>query len=130
MGCPAARAGPRPAPSEYVLMLHDHLCQAGVREACEITLVLPLSSPVPPSPETSRALIAAFAERNIRFKANRRIAAVDAARKVATLDDGSVLDYELFLGVPRHRAPAVVEASGPKDKQRFGASRRARWFGL
>lgn len=101
-----------PAPSECVLMLHDYLCQAGVREACEITLVLPLPSPVPPSPETSRALIAAFAERDIRFMPNRRIAAVDAARKVATLDDGSVLDYELFMGVPKHRAPAVVEASG------------------
>jgi sulfide:quinone oxidoreductase len=101
-----------PAPSECVLMLHDYLSRAGVRDACEITLVLPLPSPVPPSPETSRALIAAFAERDIRFMPNRRIAQVDARRKVATLDDGSSLDYELFLGVPKHRAPAVVEASG------------------
>jgi sulfide:quinone oxidoreductase len=101
-----------PAPSECVLMLHDYLSQAGVRDACEITLVLPLSSPVPPSPDTFRALIAAFAGRDIRFMPNRRIAALDAARKVATLDDGSTLDYELFLGVPRHCAPAVVEASG------------------
>jgi sulfide:quinone oxidoreductase len=101
-----------PAPSECVLMLHDYLLKAGVREACEITLVLPLPSPVPPSPDTSKALIAAFAERGIRFMPNRRIAAVDAARKVATLDDGSELAYELFLGVPKHRAPAVVEAGG------------------
>ena len=28
------------------------------------------------------------------------------------LDDGSELPYDLFLGVPKHRAPAVVEASG------------------
>jgi sulfide:quinone oxidoreductase len=101
-----------PAPSECALMLHDYLLKAGVRAACEITLVLPLPSPVPPSPETSKALLAAFAERGIRFMPNRRIAAVDAARKVATLDDGSELAYELFLGVPKHRAPAVVEAAG------------------
>jgi sulfide:quinone oxidoreductase len=101
-----------PAPSECALMLHDYLGSAGVRGACEITLVLPLPSPVPPSPDTSRALIAAFAERAIRFMPNRRIAAVDAARRVATLDDGSQLPYALFLGVPKHRAPAVVEASG------------------
>jgi sulfide:quinone oxidoreductase len=101
-----------PAPSECALMLHDYLLKAGVRAACEITLVLPLPSPVPPSPETSKALLAAFAERGIRFMPNRRIAAVDAARKVATLDDGSELAYELFLGVPKHRAPAVVEACG------------------
>jgi len=101
-----------PAPSECVLMLHDHLSTRGVRDQCDITLVLPLPSPVPPSPDTSKALIAAFAERGIRFMPNRRIAAVEAARRVATLDDGSELPYELFLGVPKHRAPAVVEASG------------------
>ena len=101
-----------PAPSECALMLHDYLSNAGVRSACEITLVLPLSSPVPPSPDTSKALLAAFAERGIRFVPDRRVAAVDASRRVATLDDGSELAYALFLGVPKHRAPDVVEASG------------------
>jgi len=89
-----------PAPSECVLMLHDYLSTLGVRDQCDITLVLPLPSPVPPSPDTSKALVAAFAERGIRFMPNRRIAAVDAARRVATLDDGSELPYELFLACP------------------------------
>jgi sulfide:quinone oxidoreductase len=75
-------------------------------------MVLPLPSPVPPSPETSKALISAFAERNIHFMPNRRVAAVDPVRRVASLDDGSELPYDLFLGVPKHRAPNVVEASG------------------
>lgn len=101
-----------PAPSECALMLHDLLVSRGVRDRCEITFVQPLPSPVPPSPETSKALLAAFAERGITFMPNRRVAAVDADRKVARLDDGSELPYELFLGVPKHRAPAVVEASG------------------
>jgi sulfide:quinone oxidoreductase len=101
-----------PAPSECVLMLHDLLTSRGVREQCEITLVLPLPSPVPPSPETSRALMAAFAERGIRFMPNRRVSAVDAQRRVATLDDGSELAWDLFLGVPKHRAPAPVRAAG------------------
>jgi sulfide:quinone oxidoreductase len=43
---------------------------------------------------------------------NRRVAAVDASRRVATLDDGAELHYDLFIGVPKHRAPAVIEASG------------------
>ncbi|MBX9963514.1 MAG: FAD-dependent oxidoreductase [Burkholderiales bacterium] len=101
-----------PAPSECVLMLHDMLVGRGVRDRCEITLVLPLPSPVPPSPETSKALLAAFDERGIRFMPNRRVAAVDAGRRMAKLDDGSELAYDLFLGVPKHRAPAVVEAAG------------------
>jgi len=101
-----------PAPSECALMMHDYLLTRGLREQCSITMVLPLPSPVPPSPETSKALIAAFAERDIVFMPNRRVASVDARRRVAALDDGSELPYDLFLGVPRHRAPAVVEASG------------------
>ena len=101
-----------PAPSECALMMHDYLLTRGLREQCSITMVLPLPSPVPPSPETSKALIAAFAERDITFMPNRRVASVDSGRGVAVLDDGSELPYDLFLGVPRHRAPAVVEASG------------------
>jgi len=101
-----------PAPSECALMLHDFLTTAGVRGQCEITMVLPLPSPVPPSPDTSKALIAAFAERDIKFMPNRRVAAVNPGRRIVSLDDGSELPYDLFLGVPKHRAPAVVENSG------------------
>lgn len=56
-----------PAPSECALLLHDYLATRGVRDACEISFVLPLGSPVPPSPEMSRALVTCFAERGITF---------------------------------------------------------------
>ena len=104
-----------PAPSECALMLHDYLVQRGVRDQCQISLVLPLSSPVPPSPETSRALIAAFAERGIEFTAARRVASVDNARNVAVLDDGREMPFDLFLGVPKHRVPVVVLESGMSE---------------
>src|SRR5690606_19845966 len=61
-----------PAPSEAALMLHDHLLERGVRERCEITLVMPFKTPVPPSPDTSTALLAAFAERGIAFVPERK----------------------------------------------------------
>ena len=101
-----------PAPSEAALLLHDYLTERGLRDNCEITMVHPLPSPVPPSPDTSRALIDAFAERGIRFLPNRRVKALDAARGVAILDDGNELPYGLFLGVPKHRAPDVAIRSG------------------
>jgi sulfide:quinone oxidoreductase len=101
-----------PAPSEAALLLHDHLMRRGIREQCTITLVMPFGSPVPPSPDTSRALIAAFAERDIMFVPNRKVRELSAARRVAVLDDGSELPYDLFLGIPKHVAPRVVEASG------------------
>jgi sulfide:quinone oxidoreductase len=101
-----------PAPSEAALLLHDYFTARGVREDCEISFVIPFGSPVPPSPETSRALVTAFAERDIAFVPGRRVSALDPARHVAVLDDGSEMPYDLFLGVPRHRAPDVVLASG------------------
>jgi sulfide:quinone oxidoreductase len=101
-----------PAPSEAALLLHDDLLTRGVREDCEISFVIPFGSPVPPSPETSRALVAAFAERDIEFVPDRRVSSLDPERRVAVLDDGSEMPYDLFLGVPKHRAPDVVIASG------------------
>jgi sulfide:quinone oxidoreductase len=101
-----------PAPSECALMLHDYLVTRNVRQNCEIDFVLPLSSPVPPSPETSRALVAAFDERGIKFHPNKRVASIDAAKKTAILDDGMEMDFDLFFGVPKHRAPLVVLNSG------------------
>src|SRR6266851_1774500 len=94
-----------PAPSEAALMMHDYLTTRGIRSACEITLILPLETPVPPSPETSRALIAAFAERNITFVADREVKSIDVKRRVAIIDDGREFPYDLFLGVPVIRAP-------------------------
>ena len=101
-----------PAPSECALLLHDELTARGVRDACEITFVIPLGTPVPPSPETSAALVKEFAERDITLIAGRRVGALDPARSVAILDDGTELPFDLFLGVPKHRAPDVVIASG------------------
>lgn len=110
-GCGAPYKCP-PAPSECALMLHDYLTERGVRDQCQIDFVLPLSSPVPPSPETSKALLAAFAERNITFTPGRRVASIDNARGVAVLDDGSERSFDIFFGVPRHHVPSVVQDSG------------------
>ncbi len=101
-----------PAPSEAALLLHDYLSTRGVRDDCEISLTIPFGTPVPPSPDTSRALVDAFAERGIEFVPSRRVSSLDPARRVAVLEDGSELPYDLFLGVPKHRAPDVVVASG------------------
>jgi len=105
-----------PAPSEAALLLHDYLSTRGVRANCEISFVIPLGSPVPPSPDTSRALVAAFAGCDIEFVPGRRVSSLDGARGVVILDDGSEMPYDLFLGVPKHRAPDVVVASGMIDE--------------
>jgi sulfide:quinone oxidoreductase len=101
-----------PAPSETALMMHDHLVARGSRDRSSISLVMPMGVPIPPSPAASAALLEAFAERGIDWHPERLVRELDAARKVAILTDGSEMPYDLFLGVPVHRVPAVVAASG------------------
>ncbi|HMU95116.1 MAG TPA: FAD-dependent oxidoreductase, partial [Anaerolineales bacterium] len=84
-----------PAPSEAALLTHDYLTERGIRADCEISLVMPFGIPIPPSPETSAALMAAFKERGIRFVPNRLVRALDGARRVAILDNGDEMPYDL-----------------------------------
>jgi len=101
-----------PAPSEAAILLDEHLRARGVRDDIRIQVVIPFGTPLPPSPDTSEAILAKFAERSIEFVPGRRVVALDAATREAVLDDGTRLPFDLFLGIPVHRAPAVVEASG------------------
>jgi sulfide:quinone oxidoreductase len=101
-----------PAPSEAAILLDEYLRERGVRGDVQIQVVIPFGTPIPPSRATSEAIVATFAERGIGFVPDRKVAALDPATHEAVLDDGRRLPYDLFLGVPVHRVPAVVEASG------------------
>jgi sulfide:quinone oxidoreductase len=101
-----------PAPSETALLLHDYLTERGRRDATTISVVMPFGTPIPPSPDSSRAILAAFAERGITFVKDSLVRALDPSRRVAVLGDGTELPYSLFLGVPVHRVPEVVVQSG------------------
>lgn len=100
-----------PAPSETALLMHEFLADKGHRDQSGISLVMPFGVPIPPSPEASAALLTAFAERGIGWHPERLITGLDAERKVALLDDGGEMPFDLFLGVPVHKAPAVVAES-------------------
>lgn len=99
-----------PAPAECALMMHDYVKARGLEGVTRITLVNPLPSPVPPSPETSKAILAAFEERGITFLGSTRVTAVEG--KTVTLDNGATLPCDLFLGVPKNRAADVVVEAG------------------
>ena len=101
-----------PAPSEAALLIHDYLVTRGIRVDCEISLVMPFGLPIPPSPDTSKALLKEFADRNIRFIPKKLVRAINPAKHSAILDDGTEMPFELFLGIPKHCVPKVVEESG------------------
>ncbi|QBR93778.1 NAD(P)/FAD-dependent oxidoreductase [Nocardioides euryhalodurans] len=101
-----------PAPSETALMVHDFLTGRGLRERSEIELVMPLPRPIPPSPQASEAVLEAFAERGIGFRPGAMVRSVEDRGRRLVCSDGDTLDCDLLLAVPKHRAPAVVVASG------------------
>ncbi|MFN8156900.1 MAG: FAD-dependent oxidoreductase [Candidatus Nanopelagicales bacterium] len=101
-----------PAPSETTLLMHDHLERKGLLDRSRIHLVMPLPVPIPPSPQASTTILEAFEQRGITFHGSVLIQGLDAERRVAMLSDGSEIEYDLFLGVPVHRAPSVVVESG------------------
>ena len=101
-----------PAPSEAALLLDEYLNRKGVRQQCKITLILPFILPIPPSLGTSKALLKAFAERDIDYIHENMVESIDPLKRTANLDDGTVLPFDLFLGIPEHRVPEVVLQSG------------------
>lgn len=101
-----------PAPSETALLLHDYLTARGRRDAVTISVVMPFGTPIPPSPDTSRAILAAFEERGITFVKDNLVQAFDRARHVVLLSDGNEMACDLLLGIPVHRVPQVVVESG------------------
>lgn len=101
-----------PAPSETALLVHDLLLRRGLRDRSEVSLVMPLGTPIPPSPPASAAILSAFAERGIRWCPNQQIVSLDPGTKTARTTTGDDIPFDLFLGVPVHVAPEVVRASG------------------
>ena len=65
-----------------------------------------------PRPRRRRRWSTAFAERGIASSPAARSPRSTSARRVVVLDDGGELPYDLFLGVPKHRAPESWSASG------------------
>ena len=101
-----------PAPAETALLLDDYFRRRGCRKATEITVVSPLPVPVPPSPATSEALLAAFAARDIRYVGGQMVTQCDSTTHTIATVEGEEIQCDLFLGVPRHRAPQVVVDAG------------------
>jgi sulfide:quinone oxidoreductase len=102
--CPAA-------PFETALMMHDFLERRNLRSRSTIKVVSPMARPIPISPEASAGILGALAERDIGWWPESKVTSLDPSTKVAALADGRTADYDLFLGIPVHRAPRVVGES-------------------
>ena len=101
-----------PAPFEGAFLLHDQLVERGIREQTEIRVVAPMSVPVPVTPQVSQRFLDELAARGIEYMAQNRVVELVPSAKEAVLESGERLPYDLFVGIPIHRVPAVVAESG------------------
>jgi sulfide:quinone oxidoreductase len=101
-----------PAPFEGAFLLHDQLVERRIRDATEIRILAPMAAPVPVTPEVSQRFLDELESRGIEYKGKTQVVELDPASNEALLDGGERLAYDLFVGIPIHRAPAVVRKSG------------------
>jgi sulfide:quinone oxidoreductase len=101
-----------PAPFEGSFLLHEHFTQRGIRDAVHMTTTFPMQRPVPVTGEVSLMFRDALASRGIQQLPEHLVTGIDAAGRVAQLATGETLPYDLFIGIPVHRAPDPLPASG------------------
>ena len=101
-----------PAPFEGAFLLHDQLVERGIRDHTEIRIVAPMGAPVPVTPEVSQRFLDELGARGIEYTGKCLVVELDPAGRAAVLESGERLPYDLFIGIPIHRVPAVVAESG------------------
>jgi sulfide:quinone oxidoreductase len=101
-----------PAPFEGAFLLHERFTQQGIRESVQLTITFPMQRPVPVTTAVSQMFRDGLAERGIEERAQQVVAAIDPVTKRARLASGETLPYDLFIGIPVHRAPDPLPASG------------------
>lgn len=104
--CPAA-------PYEAALLIDDFFRRRRMRGEVEICVCTPESQPLPVAgPRVGAAVREVMSERGIHYYPGFQVDFVDAGRREAVSVDGDRIPFDLCLGVPPHKAPAVVSEAG------------------
>jgi sulfide:quinone oxidoreductase len=101
-----------PAPFEGAFLLHEHFTQRGIRDSVQMTSTFPMKRPVPVTGEVAQMFRDGLAERGIEEMAQTLVTSIDPATRTAQVGSGETLPYDLFVGIPVHRAPDPLPASG------------------
>ena len=101
-----------PAPFEGSFLLHEYFSQRGIRDLVQMSTTFPMQRPVPVTGAVAQMFRDGLAERGVEELPKRLVTAIDPTTRTAQLAGGETLPYDLFVGIPVHRAPEVLAASG------------------
>jgi sulfide:quinone oxidoreductase len=101
-----------PAPFEGSFLLHEYFTQRGIRDSVQMSTTFPMQRPVPVTGAVSQMFRDGLAERGIEELPEHLVTGIDPTTRTARLASGETLPYDLFIGIPIHRAPDVLAASG------------------
>jgi sulfide:quinone oxidoreductase len=100
--CPAA-------PYETALLSEALLRKRGLGEGSRIDVYTPEPFPMPTAgPEVGAAVRGLLESRGIGFHPERTVERIEPEARELVLADGERVPFDLLLGIPPHRAPAVV----------------------
>ena len=101
-----------PAPFEGSFLLDEHFTERGIRDGVHLATTFPMQRPVPVTSAVSQMFRDALAARGIEELPQHLVTSIDPTDRVARLATGETIPYDLFVGIPVHRAPDPLAASG------------------
>src|SRR4029077_12912470 len=94
-----------PAPFEGSFLLHEYFTQRGIRDSVQMSTTFPMERPVPVTGVVAQMFRDALAARGIEELPQHLVTSIDPATRTAQVAGGTTLPYDLFVGIPIHRAP-------------------------
>ena len=105
-----------PAPYEAAMLLSSLFRRRGVRDRVEIELTTPEPRPLPAAPASCGSDLQLYLRaKGVTYSPGLKPVRVDPDARVVHYDGGATRSYDALVGVPVHRAPAVVREAGLTD---------------
>jgi sulfide:quinone oxidoreductase len=101
-----------PAPYEASLLINDILIKNGTRDSISIDVYTPTPIALPVAgAKVSQDVVSLLNENRINFHPQHKIKTVLDTQKIE-FENGNIINYDLLIGIPPHKVPAVIRNSG------------------
>ena len=101
-----------PAPYEASLLINDILVKNGTRDSIDIDLYTPTPIALPVAgPKLSQDIVNLLNDNHINFHPLHKIKEV-LDKEIIEFENGNKTNYDLLIGIPPHKVPAVIKSSG------------------